>query len=130
MMPDIFGRIVNATYARDPALLFGFERRKVKDDVYPALVPGTNDHRVEGQIIRDLNAVDLARLDLFEGVMYERNPVTVYTGMGFETKAAAETYICRPQFMFMISEECWTLVQFTKMGKKEFLSDFSGWKTR
>jgi hypothetical protein len=69
-----------------PAILRGYERRRVKDCDYPAIIPADSTKRknltpeaiaastpsVRGTVVSGLTDGDIWRLDIFEGPEYER----------------------------------------------------------
>ena len=67
-----------------PAILHGYERHKVMDADYPGIVPAEPSpdssylaSTVRGTLVTGLTEGDLWRLDIFEGVEYERQDVDV-----------------------------------------------------
>ena len=65
----------NLTRVR-PALLNSYQRHKVKNADYPAILPHQNCS-VRGSYVTGLTDGDLYRLDIFEGSQYERKQVKV-----------------------------------------------------
>jgi len=82
MCEDIMEDVAGCLPVRLPGRLSGYERRVVKGEQYPGLVPGAAG-RVDGLVYRDVPGFAWARLDSFEGDMYQRKPVLVeLTGDG------------------------------------------------
>lgn len=83
-----------------PAILHGFQRRRVRHADYPAVVPAGAETSVRGTLVTGLTDGDVWRLDLFEGGDYARRRVRVRVlaeeaGAGVESgeECEAETYV-------------------------------------
>jgi gamma-glutamylcyclotransferase (GGCT)/AIG2-like uncharacterized protein YtfP len=71
MFPEVWQRVVRGTYLSQPARIEDHRRYAVSGDTYPGIVIEAGAS-VTGLIYRDLDAVDLAALDHFEGTAYHR----------------------------------------------------------
>ncbi|KAF1996445.1 hypothetical protein P154DRAFT_498551 [Amniculicola lignicola CBS 123094] len=60
-----------------PAILHAYQRHKVKDADYPAILPEDGSSSVRGTLVTGLTDGDIWRLDIFEGFEYKRQKVTV-----------------------------------------------------
>jgi hypothetical protein len=60
-----------------PAILRRFQRHKVKNADYPAILPANMSTSVRGTLVTGLTDGDIWRLDIFEGHEYERRKVSV-----------------------------------------------------
>ncbi|KAF2021248.1 hypothetical protein BU24DRAFT_416906 [Aaosphaeria arxii CBS 175.79] len=60
-----------------PAILHGFQRRKVRYADYPAIIPADKSTTVRGTLVSGLTDGDIWRLDIFEGTDYKREKVKV-----------------------------------------------------
>ncbi|KAF2702803.1 hypothetical protein K504DRAFT_444846 [Pleomassaria siparia CBS 279.74] len=60
-----------------PAMLHRFQRHKVKNADYPAILPANMTTSVRGTLVTGLTDGDMWRLDVFEGHEYERRKVGV-----------------------------------------------------
>jgi hypothetical protein len=86
MAPTVMWRVIHGTHKPEewekerttttPALLTGYERRKVWGCDYPAITNGEGA-TVRGTLVKGLTDMDLMRLDIFEGSQYERKKVKV-----------------------------------------------------
>lgn len=86
MAPTVMWRVIHGTTSPDqfqkqqttqaPALLTGYERRKVKGCDYPAITP-CEGGSVRGLLVTGLKDMDLLHLDTFEGDQYTRQDVKV-----------------------------------------------------
>lgn len=50
MADEVVRVLIKRVPSSKPALLRGYSRYKVKDQVFPAIVPGTADTKVEGKV--------------------------------------------------------------------------------
>ena len=75
----------------EAATLHGFDRRRVRDESFPILVPHTGG-RVEGVLVTDLTAADIARLQFYEGSDYEGSE---YALAALQVEAATHSRNCQ-----------------------------------
>lgn len=90
-----------------PAVLHGYQRRRVRAADYPGMTPctslGGESSTVFGMLVNNLTSANLDKLDRFEGAQYDRRVVRprVLTTVGDERgegnveggEVAAETYV-------------------------------------
>ncbi len=78
MDPDVLATIIgeNRAFIGESAWLTGYRRVFMRGATYPGLVPAA-DERVEGVVVRGLDAEDERRLNRFEGDAYRSADVTV-----------------------------------------------------
>lgn len=123
MCPEIMAEAAGRPCLGEPAELPGHARHPVAGEAYPGVVeaPGS---QVAGILYRDLDAAALARLDAFEGEMYERRRVEVNrVGRG---RVAAWCYIVRPEFRNRLLPGDWDFEAFLAEGKRRFMADYLG----
>lgn len=89
MFPEVWNRVVHASYRSCPARLDRYRRHALVDVSYPAIVAEAGAS-VEGVLYLDVDAADLARLDAFEGAEYRRETVAVSSASG---PMAAQAYV-------------------------------------
>ncbi|RJE25179.1 AIG2-like family, partial [Aspergillus sclerotialis] len=90
MAPQILNRVLQRTTSSQqheldvkPALLHGYERRRVKEADYPGIIPSpsssnsSNTSSVLGTLVSNLTSSDIVHLDRFEGPEYLKKPVKV-----------------------------------------------------
>src|SRR5271169_6439507 len=65
-------------------VLHGYSRRAVLDAYYPAIIKGDENDKVEGFIFYPRNADECRYMDEFEGDLYRKERVTVFTTHGVE----------------------------------------------
>ena len=76
MVPQVMQDVCGYIGAGTPAQLAGYDRRLVRDEVYPAILPCPGS-AVSGLLYRGVSPTQLRRLDAFEGEYYRRSPVIV-----------------------------------------------------
>lgn len=81
MAPQILHRVLQHPQPPNsikPAVLHNFQRCRVKDADYPGIIPsGSGNDSVLGAVVSGLSDADIHRLDVFEGVEYEKQVVHV-----------------------------------------------------
>lgn len=120
-LPQIMSQIVGRPALGQPARLLGFARYRVLDRVYPAIVesPGAE---VSGVVYGGLDLAELARLDHYEGPLYERRLVAIE---GAGEPLAACTYVLRPEHAARLSSEPWDLERFEREHLASYLARIS-----
>ena len=73
------------TYERRKFVLQGFERKALKDRLYPGIIRSSNSH-VEGIMYVNVTEEDIEKLDEYEGEEYDRITVT-------QDKTQFQTYL-------------------------------------
>lgn len=122
MCEDIMSSVAGMTMFGEPGTLHGHARHPVREEDYPGMVPDAHG-QVEGRLYRDLTEAAFARLDRFEGEMYERRRVQVHAGQGV---VAAWTYIFRPEFAHLLLAGDWCFESFLVVGKTRFERRYMG----
>lgn len=110
-------------YRSEKAILHGFLRRTVQDEVFPAIIK-KDGCSVEGVIYFDVSKESFARLDVFEGSLYQRKKVMVIADDGREV--AVSTYVIAPDCVNLLSSADWSYEDFLKQGKVRFTSRYQG----
>lgn len=120
-LPQIMSQIVGRPVRGRPARLAGFARFRIRDRVYPAIVesPGAE---VGGVLYEGLAAEELARLDDYEGPIYERRTVEIDVAGATLT---ACTYVLRPEHGARLSNEPWDLALFEREHLVSYLARIS-----
>jgi gamma-glutamylcyclotransferase (GGCT)/AIG2-like uncharacterized protein YtfP len=109
MLPEVMGLVAGGSFARQPALLRGYRRRLLRGEVFPALVPASNEE-VAGVLWEGLDAAALARIDRFEGAPYARPRLRVETAGGESREAFV--YVLRPEHFALASDASWDEAEF------------------
>jgi hypothetical protein len=80
---------------------------------------------VEGLVHLDVDEQSLARLDRFEGALYERVPLAIVCADGGQRQA--ETYVVSPQNRKVLTAEPWSAQRFQSSGAlADFVAHFQG----
>ena len=119
MLGEVMELVGGRRFTQRPALLAGFQRRRLRGEVYPAIVPAAAT-RVEGVLWEDLDRAALARIDRFEGAIYERQeqPVEVADG---EVRSAF-VYVLRPEQRVLLLEYDWDEAEFRACHLRDYLA--------
>lgn len=122
MVPEVMFAVCGHGRRGQSAMLLGYRRRRIVNEVYPAIVCCAGD-RVEGICYRGLNAAQARLLDTFEGDMYRRCTVSIRTAEGVQS---ADTYVLVPRFRSRLSREPWSLGLFVATHLDAFVRDYRG----
>jgi len=123
MYDRVWASLVAGAYERVPGVLYGFERRCICNEHYPAIIPGKLTSSVDGVLYLNIDQADLARLDAFEGSYYKRRPVEIHTENNIY---AGDAYILDPSYRYILSPEPWNPEQFEHEGIDDFISHYFG----
>ena len=126
MFERIWSNVVTGLYEMSDATLCGYKRRKIKDEIYPALLPGTKEDFVFGKLYFNVAKKDIAKLDRFEGEYYQRKIEECMVSDG--SSAAAFVYIINERYNYLIEDEDWDPDWFSKMGIDLFISSYRGFR--
>ena len=121
MFDPVWSRVVAGRYEKFGATLRGYERKGVRGEVYPVVVPGGAESHVRGIVYLDVSTADLARLDRFEGESYFRKAEQVDAG---KTVLPAEVYVLKEEYYGVLSPQEWDPEAFRASGIHAFLRAF------
>jgi len=124
MCADIMGEVAGYLPSQEPGLLAGYTRYRIRGEEYPGMIPSEGG-RTEGVVYLDVSRAALARLDDFEGELYERQPVGIVLKTG-ET-LEAEAYVVKPEYRSRLEPEEWSFEAFIKNGKRAFTQSYEGY---
>jgi gamma-glutamylcyclotransferase (GGCT)/AIG2-like uncharacterized protein YtfP len=119
MLDEVMEVVAGRLFARGTAALAGFRRRTLRGQVYPAIVPAS-DETVDGVLWDALDPPALARIDRFEGPLYERQLRSVAISSG-ELRSAF-VYVLRPEHAGLLADASWDEASF----RARHLADFLG----
>jgi hypothetical protein len=122
MYRSVWDRVVAGVYLARPALVRGFTRVRVSNEVYPALLRGPAESVVQGVLYLDVAPADVATLDRFEdeGQAYGRIQVSAELEDDSVVDAAAYLFL-RPD---RADESLWDRERFEAEGLEQFLSTY------
>ncbi len=126
MCIDIMERVAGCSADNCPATLRDYSRSKVLNEEYPGILP-QEKAVVSGIVYHNLPPEAVKRLDLFEGDLYERLPVTVEQETGESITAFA--YVIRPEYRHLLTGKEWSFEEFLASGKKKFEEAYVGFQT-
>ncbi|MCB1746677.1 MAG: gamma-glutamylcyclotransferase [Gammaproteobacteria bacterium] len=108
MFAEVFAAVCGTTRPAHPARLPGHARHALRGRVYPGLVarPGA---LTAGLLFDDIDAALWARLDAFEGALYDRRTVTVELADG---PTAAAVYLLAPRAHRLLEDAAWDAEAF------------------
>jgi gamma-glutamylcyclotransferase (GGCT)/AIG2-like uncharacterized protein YtfP len=119
MFDPVWSRVVGSRYDRCEAILQGYDRKGVRGEVYPAIIPGGAHSQVPGLVHLDVSTADMEKLDQFEGEYYFRKTVQVITlDMAI---LPAEIYVLKQEYYAIISNRDWDPVHFATTGIHYFM---------
>lgn len=119
MLPEVMEIVAGRLFARSPARLRGYRRRLLRGAVYPAVVPAAGE-TTAGVLWEGLDRAALARIDRFEGELYERPRLRVETASGEER--AAFVYVLRPEQRALATDAAWDESDFRARHLDDYLA--------
>jgi len=124
MFEPVWSRVVAGSYERYEAILQGYDRKAVRGEIYPVLIPSSMLSQVQGIVYCDVSSADLARLDHFEGQYYFRKMEQI----SLEGKKTfhAEIYVLKEEYYNIISHKEWDPVHFCTTDIHFFLQNYIG----
>lgn len=123
MISDVMYAVTTCEFRFIDAILRGYARFTVKGESYPGIIPVT-DAVTEGIIYFNVDESSLARLDIFEGDLYQRTPIQAETERGKILNA--ETYVIKPEHRDYLSLQKWDVEEFVQNSLEAFLTTYQG----
>ncbi len=108
MVPEVWEIVVGRATPMRPARLEDHVRRALHGAVYPGLVPRQGEH-TDGCLVAGVDKRELARLDTFEGDLYQRTPCVALCG---GEREQAFVYVVRPAHRGLLAPRPWELDAF------------------
>ena len=124
LLPVVRERVTGAALSARPARLAGFERRRLRGETYPSLVPASGG-AVDGLLLEGIDARALAALDAYEGPRYQRIAVRVQPADG-GAPVEAWAWLLAAEHRAAVGEEPWDLERFTREHLTSFLASYEG----
>ena len=119
MLPEVMELVAGRRFECAPARLAGFRRRLLRDAVYPAVLPAAGETTV-GVLWHGLDRRALARIDRFEGELYERQRLRVVLEDGAECEAFV--YVLRAAERARASDAGWDEAEFRARHLRAYLA--------
>lgn len=89
----VLGRNASARLEREPAVVRGYQRRRVCGEPFPMLIPHAEDGSVDGTLLHGLDGHAWARLRFYEGPGYALHPVMVDAGRERRRRSRARVFL-------------------------------------
>ncbi len=127
MFYPVWSRVVIGNYRYMPGVIFGVQRRCIREKTYPGLIETRESDSVNGLIYFDVSHEDICRLDMFEGNFYQRckKPCKLEDGKIVDT----DTYLFRKEFYHLLENKPWDCKWFETKGIYEFIRRYKGFET-
>jgi len=124
MFEDVWKRVVLGDYESHMGTLNGYRRRCLEKETYPVAFEANPFERIWGRIYLNVNSEDLTRLDIFEGIQYERKceNITLDDGKSID----ADVYILKAKYYDKIVDSPWDVEWFEHVGMAQFLEKYQG----
>ncbi len=120
MFPVVWDRVVHGHYRSSEATIHGFQRLRIRDEQYPALVVNSNASPFTGRVYFDVSASDIARLDHFETSDYAR--VAIAVTLAGQALAADAYLTLKPE---ALEPREWSPEIFERDGLQSFLATYA-----
>ncbi len=124
MAPDIMREVSGTLLESVSVTLSGYQRFQVQGEQYPGIISEAGQ-KVTGILYLNVPADAVKRLDLFEGEMYNRIPVSVARDSDGET-VSAMAYVFKDEYAHRLSTSAWDFENFLQNGKQLFEDQYGG----
>jgi gamma-glutamylcyclotransferase (GGCT)/AIG2-like uncharacterized protein YtfP len=119
MLAEVMEIVAGRPFPSRRAALPGYRRRLLRGRVYPGIVPAAGE-AVEGVLWEGLDAAALARIDRFEGALYDRPELRVTPASG--ESCAAFVYVLRDAQRALLTESAWDEAEFRARHLRDYLA--------
>ena len=116
--PEVMEAVTGRRFPGVEATLRGHLRRRLEARPYPGIVAREGEE-TPGRVYREIDPRSLARLDVFEGRIYDRRRVQVRTAGGALVEAWA--YVLAEPYAHLLSPEPWDARDFLARHRDAFL---------
>jgi len=123
MWPEILADVIGRSLESVPAQLSNARRLRVRDEVYPAVVPESGA-QIGGAVYIGLTHTEMVALDRFEGPEYERRFVEVETPSG---PIEAAVYFTSQNGLELLEKEEWLPEHLPPALVDRFRDTYKGW---
>ncbi|MCX7590238.1 MAG: gamma-glutamylcyclotransferase [Kiritimatiellae bacterium] len=128
MCEEIMLCVTGVSCRSQEALLHDHIRRAIRGETYPAIIPYPGGC-VRGRLYWEVPPKAFARLDRFEGEMYERREVVVEPLPLLNCPPTrAQVYVLSDRYRDWLDNIDWSFEEFLRTGKKSFLKGYPGFK--
>lgn len=119
---EVMRAVTGRSFAHEPARLEGWLRVRVRGRAYPGLRPRPRAC-TPGTLWRGIDEVSAARLDRFEGALYQRRALPVRAKPG--VVVTAQVYVVPEERRSELSNEPWDKARFARDSLAEFVRALS-----
>jgi gamma-glutamylcyclotransferase (GGCT)/AIG2-like uncharacterized protein YtfP len=124
MFSQVWERVIKENYDSTTAILKGYDRKGIRGELYPVIIPATAQSMVQGKVYFNISGSDLKRLDDFEGEYYYRKTESVI--LLEEKVLPAEVYVLKEEYYPVISPLHWNEKDFQNTGLDRFIKEYLG----
>jgi gamma-glutamylcyclotransferase (GGCT)/AIG2-like uncharacterized protein YtfP len=117
-VPAVLAKVTGSEHVARAATLAGFSRYLLASYPYPAMILDPAGS-VGGSVFLDLDAAAFARLDAYEGNLYERCVLSVTVG---DAVLQAQSYVLRGEFHELLSRAPWDRHEFERRHLASYLA--------
>jgi gamma-glutamylcyclotransferase (GGCT)/AIG2-like uncharacterized protein YtfP len=118
MLSEVMEIVAGARLPSRPASLAGYGRRRLHGEVFPGLVPAAGE-TTPGVLWDEVAPAALARIDRFEGELYDRPELHVALASG--ERVGAFVYLLRPEQRALAAAEAWDEAAFRARHLRAYL---------
>jgi len=118
VFPEVMRAVTGRSFAHEPARLAGWVRLHFRGRPYPGLRARLGGS-TPGVLWHGVDAASSARLDRFEGALYERRTLRVRTARGADV--AAQVYVVAETELGRLSSQPWEPSRFARESLRDFL---------
>ncbi len=116
-VPAVMTAVTGNNFPFEEAVLHGFRRFKIRNRVYPAIVPD-DSASTPGILYSNLDTTSLSLLDEFEDILYTRQTVSVNLPA---STTSAFAYVLAEEYNDRLSEQEWSLREFEEHHLQSYL---------
>lgn len=122
MEPAVLTAVTGQQFPSRPAVLRGYDRYRVRGTVYPGVLPEPGT-ATRGVVYDQLDTDTVARLDAFEGALYDRLRlhVEVDDTPATGSQITAAVYVIRPTARARLSPDRWDFLEFRRLHLATYL---------
>lgn len=122
MFPEVWSSVVAGDYQSRPATISGFERFAVLGEDFPAIIPASKNCMLEGVLYLGVSQQDVARLDIYESQIYDRQTVKLLEKglVSGEGVNSAEVYVLNSGYSHILDNEPWDESEFLAKLARDF----------
>lgn len=118
MYDAVWKQVVLGKYQFSEGTLHGYERIRIQNEVYPGL-RCNSQAQVKGRVWLDVSALDVCRLNEFEGDYYDLADATALTSSGKQLPVTF--YMIKPEYQHILDDRSWDQSEFESTYIQQFI---------